>query len=286
MGFPGCSPVRISRASRRLARLGQAARLKSNTNIAGLRKASLYKSREDTMVDDALPRRRFLLGAGLAGATVASGLAGTAAPAEAQAPAAAPAANPEPETYLTLTATEVAFLSAMADTIIPADELSPSGTDCGVVTYIDRQLAGAYGAGSKVYRSGPFQRGKPEQGYQLALTPRQYFEAGIEAANGWSRKTYGKEFDRLSPADRDAALKAMDDGKAQFERFGAKAFADRVIAMVMEGFFSDPMYGGNRNMAGWKVLGFPGLPATYADKVDQYYNKQYVAPPRSIADFS
>ena len=239
------------------------------------------------MVDDALPRRRFLLGAGLAGATVASGLAGAPAPAEAQTAAPpAPAANPEPETYLTLTATEVAFLSAMADTIVPADELSPSGTDCGVVTYIDRQLAGAYGAGSKVYRSGPFQRGKPEQGYQLALTPRQYFEAGIEAANAWSRKTYGKEFDRLSPADRDAALKAMDDGKAQFERFGAKAFADRIIAMVMEGFFSDPMYGGNRNMAGWKVLGFPGLPATYADKVDQYYNKQYVAPPRSIADFS
>ena len=241
------------------------------------------------MVDDALPRRRFLLGAGLAGATVASGLAGTPAPADAQtaAPAApAPAANPEPETYLTLTATEVAFLSAMADTIIPADELSPSGSDCGVVTYIDRQLAGAYGAGSKVYRSGPFQRGKPEQGYQLALTPRQYFESGIEAANAWSRKTHGKEFDRLSPAERDAALKAMDDGKVQFEHFGAKAFADRVIAMVMEGFFSDPMYGGNRDKAGWKMLGFPGLPATYADKVDQYYNKKYVAPPRSIADFS
>ena len=240
------------------------------------------------MVDDALPRRRFLLGAGLAGATVASGFAGAPAPAEAQTPAPqpAPAAHPEPETYLTLTATEVAFLSAMADTIIPADELSPSGTDCGVVTYIDRQLAGAYGAGSKVYRSGPFQRGKPEQGYQLALTPRQYFESGIEAANAWSRKTYGKEFDRLSSADRDAALKAMDDGKAQFEHFGAKAFADRVIAMVMEGFFSDPMYGGNRDKAGWKMLGFPGLPATYADKVDQYYNKKYVAPPRSIADFS
>jgi gluconate 2-dehydrogenase gamma chain len=239
------------------------------------------------MVDDALPRRRFLLGAGLAGATVASGLAGTPAEAQTAAPAApAPAVNPEPETYLTLTATEVAFLSAMADTIIPADELSPSGTDCGVVTYIDRQLAGAYGAGAKMYRSGPFQRGKPEQGYQLALTPRQYFESGIAAANAWSRKTHGKEFDRLSPAERDAALKAMDEGKVQFEHFSAKAFADRVIAIVMEGFFSDPMYGGNRNKAGWKMLGFPGLPATYADKVDKYYNKQYVAPPRSIADFS
>jgi gluconate 2-dehydrogenase gamma chain len=240
------------------------------------------------MVDESLPRRRFLLGAGLAGASVATGLAGGPAPADAQtAPTApAPVAATEPETYLTLTATEVAFLSAMADTIIPADELSPSGTDCGAVTYIDRQLAGAYGAGAKMYRSGPFRRGKPEQGYQLALTPRQYFEAGIAAANAWSHKTYGKEFDRLSAADRVAALTAMEEGKAQFEHFSATGFFNRVLAIVMEGFFSDPMYGGNRNKAGWQMLGFPGLPATYADKVDAYYDKRYVAPPRSIADFS
>jgi len=243
------------------------------------------------MVDETLPRRQFLLGAGLAGASVATGLAGTTAPAEAQTTAAAPAAPPahaaaEPETYHVLSATEVAFLSAAADTMIPADELSPSGTDCGVVTYIDRQLAGAYGSGDKVYRSGPFRRGKPEQGYQLALTPREYVASGIAAANAWSRKTFGKEFDRLSAADRIAALTQMQKGEAKFEHFSATGFFNRVHGLVMEGFFSDPMYGGNRNMAGWKMIGFPGLPATYADKVDAYYNKRYVAPPRSIADFS
>jgi gluconate 2-dehydrogenase gamma chain len=243
------------------------------------------------MVDETLPRRKFLLGAGLAGASVAAGLAADPAPAAAETTAAAPAAPPqhakaEPETYHMLSATEVAFLAAVADTMIPADDLSPSGTDCGVVIYIDRQLAGAYGAGDKVYRMGPFRRGKPEQGYQLALTPREYVAAGIEAANDWSRKTFGKEFDRLSAADRIAALTQMQEGKAKFEHFSATGFFNRVHGLVMEGFFSDPMYGGNRNMAGWKMIGFPGLPATYADKVDQYYNKRYVAPPRSIADFS
>jgi gluconate 2-dehydrogenase gamma chain len=242
------------------------------------------------MVDDALPRRRFLLGAGLAGASVATGLAApVAAEAQTQNPApaaAAPAASAEPETYLALTPTEVAFVSAVADTMIPADELSPSGTDCGVVTYIDRQLAGAYGASAKMYRMGPFRRGKPEQGFQLALTWREYFAAGIEATNDWARKTYGKDFDQLAPADRAAALTAMEEGKAEFAHFSAKAFADRLHAIVMEGFFADPMYGGNRNMAGWKLLGFPGLPATYKDAVDKYYDKRYVAPPRSIADFS
>ncbi|HEY1545070.1 MAG TPA: gluconate 2-dehydrogenase subunit 3 family protein [Xanthobacteraceae bacterium] len=240
------------------------------------------------MVDDT--RRKFLLGAGLAGASVATGLAAdavVATPADA-APAAAPqaATNTEPETYLALNASEVAFMSAMADTIIPADELSPSGTDCGVVTYIDRQLAGAFGAGDKVYRSGPFRRGKPEQGYQLALTPRAYFAAGIAAANAWSRKTFGKDFDQLAPTERAAALTQMEQGKAKFDDFSATAFFNRVLAIVMEGFFADPMYGGNRNKVAWQMLGFPGLPALYREKVDAYYDKRYVAPPRSIADFS
>jgi len=242
------------------------------------------------MVDDT--RRKFLLGAGLAGASVASGLAGDAVaatqapPAVPAAAAAPPAANAEPETYLVLNATEVAFMSAMADTIIPADELSPSGTDCGVVTYIDRQLAGAYGAGDKIYRYGPFHVGTREQGYQLSLTAREYFVTGIEAANAWSRKAFGKDFDRLSAAERIDAATQMEQGKAKFEHFSASGFFARTLGLVMEGFFADPMYGGNRNKVSWQMLGFPGLPALYREKVDAYHDKRYVAPPRSIADFS
>jgi len=238
------------------------------------------------MSNETIPRRNFLVGAGTA---VAAGLAPLAPPQDAKAaeqPAPTPAAPPEAEPLLALSASEAAFLSAIADTMIPADELSPSGTDCGVVTFIDRQLAGAYGAGAKMYRSGPFRRGKSEQGYQLALTPRQYFAIGIAAANEWARKTYGKDFDRLSAADRATALSAMEHGQAEFENFSARAFFMRLHAAVMEGFFSDPMYGGNRNKVSWEMLGFPGLPATYADKVDAYFNKRYVAPPKSIADFS
>jgi gluconate 2-dehydrogenase gamma chain len=247
------------------------------------------------MADDTIPRRRFLLGAGMAGTAVATGFA-SSTPGEAQAPSgqAAPVSSaqtrlpaaPEPETLLVLTATEAAFVSAAVDALIPADELSPSGTDCGIVTFIDRQLASAWGGGAKMYRSGPFQKGKPEQGYQLALTPKEYFSAGIAEANDWSRKTYGKEFDRLSPGDRVAALKAMEEGKAEFVGLGAKPFFERLLSITMEGFFSDPIYGGNRNQASWTMLGFPGLPATYASKFEEYRDKRYKAPPQSIADFS
>jgi gluconate 2-dehydrogenase gamma chain len=237
------------------------------------------------MSEDTVPRRQFLLGAGLAGATIAAGLT---EPAEAQQPAPAAAAPPaaEAEPFVTLTALEAAFIVAAVDTLIPADELSPSGSDCGVAIFIDRQLGSAWGGGAKMYRSGPYLKGKPEQGYQLPLTPREFFAAGITAANAWSRKTYGKDFDRLSPADRVSALKAMEEGKAAFDGFGSRAFFAQLHAIAMAGFFSDPVYGGNRDKIGWKVLGFPGLPATYADKIDAYRDKRYVADPQSIADFS
>ena len=238
------------------------------------------------MADNNVPRRSFLKGAGAAGTLAATALTGALPrPAEAQ-PAPAPQAAPPPEPMLTLTATEQAFLSAVYDTIIPADALSPSGTDCGLVTYIDRQLAGAWGGGARMYRNGPFLQTKPEYGYQLPLTPREYFATGIKAANAWSTKTYGKEFDRLSPADRTAALTAMEQGQVQFDGFDAKMFFEAVLQSAMEGFFADPIYGGNRNKVSWRMVGYPGLPATWAAKALEYRGKKVTIEPQSIADFS
>jgi len=239
------------------------------------------------MSDEALPRRRFLLGAGTA---VAAGLGAPVQPPAvaqaAEASAAAEPAAPEAEPLLTLTATEHAFVVAAADTLIPADELTPSGSECGVATFIDRQLASAWGGGAKMYRSGPFRKGKPEQGYQLPLTPREFFAAGIAATNAWTTKTYGKDFDRLSAKRREEALKILDQGKAEFPEFDLKLFFNALLDITMEGFFADPIYGGNRNKVAWKMLGFPGLPATYAKLIEQYRGKRYRGEPQSIADFS
>jgi gluconate 2-dehydrogenase gamma chain len=233
----------------------------------------------DTASDNPIPRRSFLLGAGTA---VAAGLAPAAA--DAQAVPASPAAEPEP--LFTLTQTEHAFMVAAVDTLIPADDLSPSGSDCGVAVFIDRQLAGAYGSGARLYRDGPFPKGKPELGYQLPLNPREFFRAGIAAANEWTRKTYGKDFDRLAEPQREAALKAMEAGKAEFPGFTSRMFFDALLQITMEGFFADPIYGGNRDKAAWKMVGYPGLPATYREEFKAYLGKKYDKPPRSIADFS
>jgi gluconate 2-dehydrogenase gamma chain len=231
------------------------------------------------MADETIPRRDFLKGAvGTAAAltTVRS------VPAEAQpAPPTAAPASPDAEPLLTLTATEHAFIVAAVDTIIPADELSPSGSDCGVAAFIDRQLAGAYGMGARLYHQGPFPKAKPELGYQLALNPREFFRAGIESANAWTRKTYGKDFDRLSGPDREAALKAMEDNKAPFPGFSSRTFFDALLQITMEGFFADPIYGGNRDMAAWKMIGFPGARYNYLDWVGRH-NELYPLPPVSM----
>ena len=237
------------------------------------------------MAEVKLGRRNFLKGAGAAGA---AGAAAMASGLTACTPEAATAAAPDtPQVWHTLNATEAAFIQAAVDTLIPADELTPSGSDVGLAVFIDRQLAGAFGNGARLYRQGPFLPGKPEHGYQLALTPREFFRAGIEATNEWTRKTYdGKDFDRLNEEQRVEAMKALEEGKPEFAGFRSAMFFDQLLQLTMEGFFADPIYGGNRDKVAWKMIGFPGLPASYREEIKTYFNKKYDAEPQSIADFS
>jgi gluconate 2-dehydrogenase gamma chain len=78
----------------------------------------------------------------------------------------------------------------------------------------------------------------------------------------------------------------MEENKAGFPAFSSAVFFNALLQIAMEGFFSDPIYGGNRDMAGWKMVGYPGLPAIYREEIKTYFNKKYDKAPRSIADFS
>jgi gluconate 2-dehydrogenase gamma chain len=235
------------------------------------------------MAEVKLARRNFLKGAGAAGAAGAAVVTGLTACSPQTATAAAPIT---PEVWHTLNATEAAFITAAVDTLIPADDLTPSGSEVGLAVFIDRQLAGAFGNGARLYRQGPFLPGKPEHGYQLALTPREFFRAGIESTNQWTQKTYGKDFDRLNEAERTEAMKALEEGKPEFAGFKSSMFFDQLLQLTMEGFFADPIYGGNRDKVAWKMIGFPGLPASYREEIKTYFNKKYDGEPQSIADFS
>jgi gluconate 2-dehydrogenase gamma chain len=242
------------------------------------------------MKDEGFGRRDFLKGA-VAGAAATSlpqnaeaqQVAPTAQVAAAQAaPAAADSAA-----YAFLNLDEAAFVEALVDHMVPADDLTPKGTDIGINVYIDRALAGAWGKGDRLYMQGPWKPGVPSQGYQLPLTPAQLYRAGIEATNAHCRKAYGKAFDRIDEKQREEVLVALSSGKLTFDNgLPARAFWSVLYQTVMEGMFADPIYGGNRNKAGWRLIGFPGVIAVHRENVEKYRDKKFPADPVSIADMS
>jgi len=251
------------------------------------------------MTEQALGRRDFLKTAVIGGAAAATGIqeaqaqqppaADTPRPAAPVAAApAAPAAAAPPAIYEFLNLEEAAFVEALVYHMVPADHLSPKGTDLGINVYIDRALAGAWGKGDRLYMQGPWKPGVPSQGYQLPLTPAQLYRAGIEATNAHCRKTYGKTFDRLSEQQREEVLVGLSGGKITFEGGPpVRAFWTTLYQTVMEGMFSDPIHGGNRDKAGWKLIGFPGAIAVHREHIEQFKDKKFPADgPLGIADMS
>jgi gluconate 2-dehydrogenase gamma chain len=236
-----------------------------------------------------LDRRDFLKGAVVGGAAAAGGTAAIATPEVALAQQAAPTAPaaPGPAGYAFLNLDEAAFVEALVDHMVPADEISPKGTDLGVNIYIDRALAGGWGKGDRLYMQGPWKLGAPSQGYQLPLTPAQLYRAGIEATNAHCRKVFGKSFDRIEDSQRQEVLTGLSSGKITFDNgLPVRMFWATLYQTVIEGMYSDPIYGGNRNKAGWAIIGFPGIIAVHRDHVEQYRGKPFPNKPLGISDMS
>ena len=236
------------------------------------------------MKEKGLGRREFLKKAVAGGTVAATSTAGTGL---GQGTPERAASSPVAAGYSFLNLDEAAFIEALVNHMVPADELTPKGTDIGLNIYIDRALGGGWGKGERLYAQGPWKTGVPSQGYQLPLTPAQLFRAGIEACNVHCRKMYGKPFDRLDEAQRQEVLLAMSQGKLTFESgLPVLVFWNALYQTVMEGMFADPIYGGNKNKAGWKLIGFPGAIAVHRENVVKYRDKKFPTDPQGIADLS
>ena len=191
--------------------------------------------------------------------------------------------------YESLSQDEAAFVEDMVNVMCPADSLTPNGVDCGLATYIDRQLAGEFGKGARRYMRGPWPTGKPQLGYQSPLTPEQLFKMGVAASATACKSRFGKSFDQLSPADADAFLADIASGKVSAPELSlASWFNDLVYPLFVQACFSDPIYSGNYNKVFWKMIGYPGLPATHARDMVEFRGKPYpgAKDPKSIVDFS
>ncbi len=155
---------------------------------------------------------------------------------------------------------------AITARLIPSDESGPGAREADVVTFLDRQLAGFYGRAQRWYMSGPFPEPLETQGYQAPQTPAQLWRAGLAALDDHCRETHdGREFAELSEDEQDAVLTGLDEEEIEFDGVSAKQFFDFAREMTIEGFFCDPVYGGNRDMLGWRYVGFPGARYDYRD---------------------
>jgi gluconate 2-dehydrogenase gamma chain len=158
------------------------------------------------------------------------------------------------------------IIAAAASRIFPSDDSGPGAREAGVAIYIDRQLAGSYGRDRYRYTKGPFEDAPIEFGYQGKATPREIYLDGLKDLKG---------FDRLAPDEQDKILQRTERD--------SPLFFDLLRQNTIEGMFCDPMHGGNADMIGWQLVGFPGPRMSNYDDIDKHYGKAFRPKPVSLA---
>jgi gluconate 2-dehydrogenase gamma chain len=210
--------------------------------------------------------RRNLL-AGVAVATLLAACSDARSPADSE-PAryGAPPRAVRPGPWQFFTPEEATAVEALVDRLIPPDPQWPGGKDAGCAVFIDRQLAGPYGESRGLYMRPPFQDGDPQQGPQSPLPPAMRYRRSLASLDQHCRATLaGTIFARLSNDQQDALIAGLENGQVMLEGVSGRGFFDLLLQNTQEGFFADPLYGGNRDMAAWKMIGFPGARYDYRD---------------------
>ena len=162
------------------------------------------------------------------------------------------------------TAAEALVVAAAASRIFPSDDSGVGAREAGVVIYIDRQLAGPYGRDRYRYTQGPFEESAAREfGYQGKATPQETYREGFKDLEG---------FDELAPDEQDTKLKQIENSH----------FFALLRQNTIEGMFCDPIHGGNVDMVGWQLVGFPGPRMSNAAEIDKYYGKAFRPKPVSL----
>ena len=126
-------------------------------------------------------------------------------------------------------------ITAFTERLMPGAPGKPGATDAGVLNYIDLALSGAY------------------------ADQQDFYRRGLTQLDAHCAQTYGKPFRSLTAEQQDETIGALEQGKAPaFAWPTAQAFFNTLRTHTMEGMFADPVYGGNKNFAGWRLVGFPG----------------------------
>jgi gluconate 2-dehydrogenase gamma chain len=162
------------------------------------------------------------------------------------------------------TETEAIIVAATVSRIFPSDDSGPGAREAGVAIYIDRQLAGSYGRDRYRYRQSPFEDAAPELGYQGKATPREIYRGGLKNLKG---------FHLLPHEEQDKALQQIE----------STVFFKLLRQNTIEGMFCDPLHGGNADMIGWQLIGFPGPRMSNYDDVEKHYGEAFRPKPASLS---
>jgi gluconate 2-dehydrogenase gamma chain len=163
---------------------------------------------------------------------------------------------------------EALIIAAAASRIFPSDDSGPGAREAGVVIYIDRQLAGPWGRDLRRYTQPPFDEdAPPELGYQGKATPQEIYRRALKDLKG---------FDQLAPLEQDAKLTQIEDS----------LFFQLLRRNTIEGMFCDPIHGGNADMVGWQLVGFPGPQMSYFAEVDKYAGEAFRPKPASLREIT
>ncbi len=198
--------------------------------------------------------------------------------------AASPPEGATPGGWRFFTTAEAETIEAFVDRLIPPDPETPGGKDLGCAVFIDRQLAGPYGDFGGLYTTGPFEEGSKEQGPQSPVTPREHYRKALAALDRHCRQMFGgMSFAELSDGNKDEIIRSLENDSLKLEDLGGKSFFEVILKDTQTGFFSDPIYGGNKDMAAWKMIGFPGTHYDYRDWVERH-NERVTLPTVSISN--
>jgi gluconate 2-dehydrogenase gamma chain len=165
-----------------------------------------------------------------------------------------------------------ATIEAAMARIIPTDH-EPGAREAGTIDFVDGYLSGIEFIYAKPDGSG-FETliGKQANAWRKRVEIlRKTYVDGIAALDALSRETFGAEFERLDERRQDEALLRLAGKEAQAR--GAQeegpalqqtltktelGFLSLLAMHTRQGFYADPIYGGNKGQIGWKVIGFPG----------------------------
>jgi gluconate 2-dehydrogenase gamma chain len=205
------------------------------------------------------------------------------------------------------------IVNAAAGRLIPTDANGPGAIEAGVVTFIDRQLSASYGLVGRRYEQGPYANGTPTQGDQSGMDMRDRYRLGIQGMEDYAQQLYQTGFAQLSTDQQDRVLTDMQAGipttfdgsslqsmpiapgasgteagiqtaGAASVGVGAATFFNVLLSHAIAGFFADPIHGGNQDMVGWKLIGFPGAQLSYAAEISNH-GVPFTRPYKSLAEY-